>query len=70
VFHRGEQYDPRADSIVRVEAQRLRRKLRGYYDSCGKNDPVIVEFHAGSYVPTFRYATPLETQLTVSRANS
>jgi hypothetical protein len=55
VFNRGEEYDPRADSIVRVEAQRLRRKLREYYESTGKNDPVIVEFHAGSYVPTFRY---------------
>src|SRR6185369_9522900 len=28
VFDRGADYDPRADSIVRVEAQRLRRKLR------------------------------------------
>jgi hypothetical protein len=56
VFNRGEEYDPRADSIVRVEAQRLRRKLREYYESSGKNDPVIVEFHTGGYVPTFRYA--------------
>jgi hypothetical protein len=58
VFNRGEEYDPRADSIVRVEAQRLRRKLREYYDTSGKNDVVVVEFHAGSYVPTFRYAPP------------
>jgi hypothetical protein len=57
VFNRGEEYDPRADSIVRVEAQRLRRKLREYYESSGKNDPVVVEFHAGGYVPTFRYTT-------------
>jgi hypothetical protein len=68
VFNRGEQYDPRDDSIVRVEAQRLRRKLREYYDSCGKNDPVIVEFHAGSYVPVFRYTTPTEIHLTLSKA--
>jgi hypothetical protein len=70
VFNRGEEYDPRADSIVRVEAQRLRRKLREYYDSSGKNDPVIVEFHAGSYVPTFRYATPIEMQLTMSKRSA
>jgi hypothetical protein len=69
VFNRGEEYDPRADSIVRVEAQRLRRKLREYYDSWGKNDPVIVEFHAGSYVPTFRYGTSTEMQLTASKAS-
>lgn len=57
VFQRGDAYDPREDSIVRVEAQRLRRKLREYYESSGKNDPIIVEFHAGSYVPTFRHST-------------
>ncbi len=55
VFNRGKDYDPREDSIVRVEAQRLRRKLREYYDSRGRDDLVIVEFHAGSYVPAFRY---------------
>ena len=68
VFNRGEQYDPRQDSIVRVEAQRLRRKLREYYDSCGKNDPIIVEFHAGSYVPTFRHTSSNEMHLTMSKA--
>jgi hypothetical protein len=55
VFHRGEDYDPRADSIVRVEAQRLRRKLREYYESQGREDRVIIDLPAGSYVPSFRY---------------
>jgi hypothetical protein len=68
VFNRGEQYDPRDDSIVRVEAQRLRRKLREYYCSYGKNDPVIVEFHAGSYVPVFRYAAPTDINRSISKA--
>src|SRR5438552_2343835 len=31
VFDRGTDYDPRTDSIVRVEAQRLRKKLREFY---------------------------------------
>ncbi len=31
VFGRDEQYDPRLDSIVRVEARRLRTKLDEYY---------------------------------------
>jgi len=70
VFNRGEEYDPRTDSIVRVEAQRLRRKLREYYENGGKNDPVIVELHPGSYVPTFRYASSTGTQLTMARANT
>jgi hypothetical protein len=69
VFNRGDQYDPREDSIVRVEAQRLRRKLREYYESCGKNDPIIVEFHAGSYVPAFRYARPIEAHLAMSNVS-
>jgi hypothetical protein len=55
VFNRNEDYDPRTDSIVRVEAQRLRRKVREYYESYGRDDLVIVEFHSGSYVPLFRY---------------
>ena len=55
VFNRGENYDPRTDAIVRVEAQRLRRKLREYYEFYGGNDPIIVECHPGSYVPSFRY---------------
>lgn len=55
VFDRGDSYDPRLDSIVRVEAQRLRRKLREYYQSQGSRDLVIIGFPAGSYVPVFQY---------------
>jgi len=55
VFNRGEAYDPRMDSIVRVEAQRLRRKLREYYDSQGGQDPIIIRLPPGSYVPVFEY---------------
>lgn len=58
VFDRGEGYDPRTDSIVRVEAQRLRRKLREYYDSQGSQDKVIIRLPAGSYVPVFEYRQP------------
>jgi hypothetical protein len=61
VFNRDEDYDPRTDSIVRVEAQRLRRKVREYYESYGRDDPVIVEFHSGSYVPIIRYRESNET---------
>ncbi|HKA01766.1 MAG TPA: hypothetical protein VKE70_34880, partial [Candidatus Solibacter sp.] len=31
VYQRDETYDPRVDSIVRVEASRLRERLRAYY---------------------------------------
>ena len=56
VFDRGKDYDPRIDSIVRVEAQRLRRKLREFYDNAGREDPVIIEMPARGYVPGFRFA--------------
>src|SRR3954462_11609042 len=39
VFDRGSSYDPRIDSIVRVESQRLRRKLAEYYAAEGRRDP-------------------------------
>lgn len=53
VFDRGPGYDPRTDSIVRVEARRLRRKLTAYYEVSGAQDPVRITFTPGSYVPIF-----------------
>lgn len=53
VFDRGSDYDPRTDSIVRVEALRLRRKLNEYYDGAGSDNPVLICFQPGSYVPKF-----------------
>jgi TolB-like protein/Flp pilus assembly protein TadD len=54
VFDRKADYDPRVDPIVRVEARRLRSKLKSYYASAGKSDAVIIEFPKGGYVPAFR----------------
>ncbi|HSC28377.1 MAG TPA: hypothetical protein VLD67_13945 [Vicinamibacterales bacterium] len=53
VFDRGEEYDPRVDSIVRVEAGRLRAKLDDYYRRAGASDPVVIRIPRGSYVPLF-----------------
>jgi len=36
VFDKTEKYDPRMDPIVRVEARRLREKLRKYYETEGR----------------------------------
>ena len=54
VFDRKADFDPRIDSIVRTEAQRLRRRLAEYYEAEGAADPVVISFAPGSYVPTFR----------------
>ena len=55
VFDRKDDYDPRIDPIVRVEARRLRGKLQAYYEGEGQNDPVLIEFAAGTYAPRIRY---------------
>jgi tetratricopeptide (TPR) repeat protein len=46
-------YDPRRDPIVRVAANRLREKLRTYYDRQGAAPYVRVELPVGTYVPVF-----------------
>lgn len=49
VFDRDDTFDPAIDAIVRVEATRLRAKLREYYDAEGFDDPVRFELPKGSY---------------------
>jgi TolB-like protein len=56
VFDRPDTFDPMVDSIVRVEAARLRSKLREYYDELGKNDRVFIELPKGSYAVRIRQA--------------
>jgi TolB-like protein len=51
-------YDPRRDSIVRVEARRLRKKLQRYYEVEGDRDAVELRLNAGSYVPQFGLRLP------------
>ena len=60
VFGRDQAYDPRLDSIVRVEARRLRAKLDEYYAGEGQADPIVIRMRRGSYVPAFeRRAEPV-----------
>ena len=54
VFDRKEDYDPRMDPIVRVEARRLRAKLKEYYEGPGKHDHVLIELPVGTYAPVIR----------------
>jgi adenylate cyclase len=53
VFDRSDSFDPRLDSIVRVEARRMRARLDDYYHGPGAADPVIISIPRGSYVPMF-----------------
>ena len=49
VFDREQDFDPAVDAIVRVEAARLRAKLREYYESDGRHDAVRLSLPKGSY---------------------
>jgi TolB-like protein len=53
VYDRKPPYHPNIDSIVRSEARRLRSKLKEYYESVGKDDPVLIYYRLGSYAPVF-----------------
>ncbi|HET8696701.1 MAG TPA: hypothetical protein VFO94_04410 [Gammaproteobacteria bacterium] len=57
VFDRGADYDPRIDSIVRVEAGRVRTKLEEYYGGEGVAAAVRIRIQKGSYAPLFERRT-------------
>ena len=59
VFDRDASYDPRLDSIVRVEARRLRSRLAEYYQGVGAADPVLIRFDRGGYSAQFALREPL-----------
>ncbi len=56
VFDRNGDYDPRTDSIVRVEARRLRTRLEEYYSGTGQTETVRIDFPKGSYIPVIHPA--------------
>ena len=53
VFGRPPDFDPQADSAIRVQAGRLRLKLHDYYTHEGLSDTVVVEVPNGSYTLNF-----------------
>ena len=55
VFGRSDDFDPQLDSMVRVQAGRLRGKLAEYYGANGTEDPVIVDLPKGTYVVAFHH---------------
>lgn len=54
VFGRTSSFDPRTDTIVRVQARRLRKRLADYYANEGSSEPIAIELPKGSYAPEFR----------------
>jgi len=43
------------DSIVRVEAHRLRKRLREYYETTGKSHTIQLSIPSGTYIPVFTH---------------
>ena len=66
VFDRNGAYDPRIDSIVRVEAARLRSKVDEYLQPDRVGDPIVIRLRRGSYIPAFEerpVAPPAESRI-------
>lgn len=74
VYGRARTYDPRIDSIVRVEASRLRARLKAYDDGAGPEETLRIVIPKGSYAPRFEArvpealpATPIQAAIQTSR---
>jgi TolB-like protein len=59
VFDRNADFDPRLDSIVRVEAGRVRAKLEAYYNGPGRDDTVVIRMEKGGYAPMLERRAPV-----------
>ena len=55
VFDRPETFDPAIDPLVRIEAARLREKLREYYGTDGQGDPIHIDLPKGTYTPQIEF---------------
>ncbi len=55
VFGRSGDFDARIDSVVRVQAKRLRAKLQEYYELEGNSDSVFIDVPKGHYRVFFSY---------------
>ena len=58
VFDRPETFDPTVDPLVRIEAARLREKLREYYGTDGQGDPIHIDLPKGTYTPQIEFRQP------------
>ena len=61
VFRRGPSFDQDSDSIVRVEANRLRKRLAAYYAGDGASHRLHITIPLGQYVPEFKAVAPEPT---------
>jgi len=66
-FGRPPDFDPAVDSMVRVQAGRLRAKLAEYYAGEGAEDTIRIELAKGAYAISFHHRRPGESHPEVDR---
>ncbi|HEU0120531.1 MAG TPA: hypothetical protein VFQ91_08405 [Bryobacteraceae bacterium] len=54
VFQRPADYDSAQDTLVRVQASQLRKRLERYFNEEGREEPLVVEIAKGTYEPVVR----------------
>ena len=54
VFDQDESFNPQTNTIVRVHAGRLRRRLERYYLTDGSGDELRIDIPKGGYAPVFQ----------------
>jgi Tol biopolymer transport system component len=62
VLGRNASFDSKSDSIVRVEAGRLRDRLGAYYEAEGGADPILISLPKGRYIPEFTERRPAQSR--------
>ncbi|MEL6482960.1 MAG: hypothetical protein AAFQ75_16045, partial [Pseudomonadota bacterium] len=56
VFDKPADFDPGTDTIVRVQASKLRARLEAYYAQEGRSEPLRIKLPKGQYVPVIEVA--------------
>lgn len=54
VFERANDYDTGEDSIVRVTANEVRKRIGQFYQESKANHPIQIDLPRGSYIPDFK----------------
>lgn len=69
-FGRSEDFQQKEDPIVRVEANRLRKRLAQYYETEGANHQIRLTIPPGQYAPAFvqMEKVPTPSILTINKA--
>ena len=68
VFDRAQDWDPKLDPIVRIEARRLREKLGQYYSSVSTEQTVVIDLPKGGYKISFDWRAASPSDETISPA--